>query len=412
MIDKPRASSWSPVLTVGLVAGSLYAGALPVTAQADEPEVIASMDTLRFQSPSKGTTRLVAGRTGQAQEFHFDKGSSGVFATSNIHGTPEWDHAAGFSFWVKGDGMDQLGGLEFIFDEDYSVRYDLVFLVEGTDWREVTVAWSDLVPVLPGPKARPLGGAGGNAPSKLSGLWFGRWWYWGDYPALTFAVDDIRLEPSIDRERTDYRPAGDPLARVRAELKNGEKITIVTMGDSLTDKRHWANRQTAWVDLLGEALGSRHHVAAAIVNPAIGGTQLRQNVILIRRWSLRTPEPDLVTIFFGGNDWDAGMRGEEFERACEDAVDRVRRATRGKADVLLMTTNPTATRWTETGELAAACRRAAKDRNCGLADTERAFHAAGQSDQNRLYVDDRVHLSRAGHQVVADTVLKAITGTE
>ena len=96
------------------------------------------------------------------------------------------------------------------------------------------------------------------------------------------------------------------------------------------------------------------------MNPAIGGTQLRQNLILIPRWLARAPEPDLVTIFFGGNDWDAGMRGEEFTRACEDAVDRVRRATRGKADVLLITTNPTATRWTETAELAEACRRAAR----------------------------------------------------
>ena len=72
-----------------------------------------------------------------------------------------------------------------------------------------------------------------------------------------------------------------------------------------------------------------------------------------------------MAIFFGGNDWDAGMRGEEFARACEDAVDRVRRATGGKADILLITTNPTVTRWTETAEMAEACRRAARSRNCG-----------------------------------------------
>jgi hypothetical protein len=53
-------------------------------------------------------------------------------------------------------------------------------------------------------------------------------------------------------------------------------------------------------------------------------------------------------------------------------VDRVRRATRGKADVLLLTPNPAASRWTETAELAGACRRAARDRNAGLADTEAA----------------------------------------
>ena len=107
-----------------------------------------------------------------------------------------------------------------------------------------------------------------------------------------------------------------------------------------------------------------------IVNPAIGGTQLRQNLVLIPRWLDVAPEPDLVTIFFGGNDWDAGMRGEEFRRGCDDAVDRIRRATKGKADVLILTTNPAASRWTEATELAEACRLAARDRNAGLADTE------------------------------------------
>ena len=34
------------------------------------------------------------------------------------------------------------------------------------------------------------------------------------------------------------------------------------------------------------------------------------------------------------------MRGEQFRETCLDAIDRIRRATRGKADVLIMTTLP------------------------------------------------------------------------
>jgi lysophospholipase L1-like esterase len=377
--------------------------------RAEDPGVIDSMDHLRFRLPKNGTTRLIEGRSGRAVEFHFNKDDRG-FATSNTRGTPEWDRAAGFSFWVKGDGSDQFAGLEFIFDEDYAVRYDFVFPIKGSEWRKVTVAWEDLVPVLPGPMAKPVGGKDGNPPSKLSALWVGRWWYWANYPVLNFAIDDIRLEPTIEREHIAADPGGEPLSRVREKLKAGKAVTIVTMGDSLTDKRHWGNRQVCWVDLLRQRIKERFGSDVNLVNPAIGGTQLRQNVILIPRWLDRAPEPNLVTIFFGGNDWDAGMRGEEFTRACEDAVDRVRRATKGQADLLLITTNPTAGRWTETGELAEACRRAARARNCGIADTERAFHEAGRQDRDRLYVDDRVHLSRAGHELVADTVLKAIAG--
>jgi lysophospholipase L1-like esterase len=180
------------------------------------------------------------------------------------------------------------------------------------------------------------------------------------------------------------------------------------MGDSLTDKHHWANREVCWVDLLRQGLKDAYRSDVTIVNPAIGGTQLRQNVILIPRWLATVPEPDLVTFFFGGNDWDSGMRGAEFRRTCTDAVNRVRRATRGKADVLLITTNPSAARWGAIEELAEACRDAAKDRRAGLADTDRAFVAAGRDNPNPLFVHDRVHLSKAGHAIVAETVIKAI----
>ncbi len=180
------------------------------------------------------------------------------------------------------------------------------------------------------------------------------------------------------------------------------------MGDSLTDKRHWANRDVAWVDLLKDRLKKEYGSDVTIVNPAIGGTQLRQNLILMPTWLARAPEPDLVTVFFGGNDWDAGMRGEEFTATSKDAIERIRNATQGKADVLILTANPSAARWDALAQLAEACRAAAQDRNAGLADTDRAFHAAGRDDHDRLFVHDRVHLSRAGHEAVAETVAKAI----
>ena len=46
-----------------------------------------------------------------------------------------------------------------------------------------------------------------------------------------------------------------------------------------------------------------------LVNPAIGGTTLSQNVILMPRWLQVAPSPDLVVIWFGGNDWDTDVRG-------------------------------------------------------------------------------------------------------
>ncbi len=125
MIEKQATPSLSPALAVARIAVGLLVGILPLNAQADDAGVIASLDSLRFQAPSKGTTRLVAGRTGQAQEFHFDKDSPGVFATSNIHGSADGTARPVSPSGSRGMERTSFGGLEFIFDDDYSVRYDL-----------------------------------------------------------------------------------------------------------------------------------------------------------------------------------------------------------------------------------------------------------------------------------------------
>ena len=387
----------------------LCAVALGPLARAEDGALISAMDDGRFHAPEeKGAVEVVAGKVGKATHFRFDADARGVFCTSNLRGDPAWDRAEGFSFWVKGDGVDGFGGLEFIYDDDYAVRYDLAFPVKGDAWTKVTVSWRDLVSVLPGPRSRTLGTPGGPEPSKLSGLWFGKWWYWGDYPALGFAIDEIRLEPTIRRQPDPTPPEGPPLSRLLAKLKGEAPITVVTMGDSLTDLRHWSNREVAWPGLLKDRLKQKFGANVSVVNPAIGGTQLKQNLALIPTWLDKAPAPDLVTVFFGGNDWDAGMRGEEFEGVVADAIDRIRRATRGESDILILTTNPSAERREATAELAQACRVAAKARRAGLADTEAAFHAAGRDDRDRLFVHDRVHLSRAGHDVVVEAIMKAI----
>jgi lysophospholipase L1-like esterase len=376
--------------------------------RADDNE-IASMDTLRFTPPkAKGRADLIEGKFGKSNAFHFEKDCSSTFFTSNLYGNPSWDKAAGFSFWVKGLGHDGFAGLQFIFDENYAARYDFTFKVSGSEWTKIVVAWNDLIPVLPGSAAKPLNASNGNPPSKLSALWIGKWWYWGDYPALSFAIDQIQLEAKIERDTSLHLPQGAPLARVAAKLKAGQPITIVTMGDSLTDKRHWANRQVCWVDLVQTEAKQRFQSEIRVINPAIGGTQLRQNLVLIPKWLEQSPEPDLVTIFFGGNDWDSGMRGPDFTSACIEAIDRVRQATHGKTDVLLITTNPSFKNWDRTNDLAQACRAAAKSRRSGLADTRATFELEGDSDRIKLFVDDHVHLSRIGHEKVAQTVMSAI----
>lgn len=379
----------------------------PALSLAESP-LIDSFDELKFRVPAqKGTAKAVPGHAGQAMELSFEKDSPSVFFISNIKGQPQWDEAAGFSFWLKGDGSSDVGALQFIYDEDYGVRYEFAFPLKNKEWHQVTVAWRDLLPVLPGKNSNPLDAKTSNKPSKLSALWMGKWWHWRDYPAHSFAIDELRLEPKV---KTPAVPPAKGLGNLREKLESGMPITIVTMGDSLTDTRHWANREVAWPGLLKQRLEAKYKSKVRIVNPAIGGTQLRQGLIQIPRWLIETPEPDLVTVCYGGNDWEGGMRGPQFLETNSNGVDLIRRATKGQAEVMLLTTVPAVERWTTAAELAAAGRKAAANQKAGLADLEDAFHVAGTKDPERLFVKDKVHLSPSGHELVAETVLKAIEG--
>src|SRR4051794_36987219 len=100
----------------------------PALLRAGDSGLIASMDEVRFTAPKdKGQVVLVEGKSAKAHRFSFAKGARSAFATSNLRGSPAWDKAAGFSFWVQGDGSDAFGGLELIYDNDFAVRYDYCF---------------------------------------------------------------------------------------------------------------------------------------------------------------------------------------------------------------------------------------------------------------------------------------------
>jgi lysophospholipase L1-like esterase len=183
------------------------------------------------------------------------------------------------------------------------------------------------------------------------------------------------------------------------------------MGDSLTDKRHWANRQTLWCELLAKQLKAKHGIDVTLVNPAIGGTTLSQNLILMPRWLKDAPRPDLVMIWFGFNDYDTGLRAERFSDYLRLAVDRVRAMTSDSADVLLLTTNPAHARWQTMQELEQTVRDVANEKNTGLADIAAEFRKAGTPDEalkQTYWAWDKTHLGPKGHQITAETVLRAI----
>ena len=410
-----RRSGFLVVVRGLLLAGAALAAFLPA---ASAQTVILDMDTVRHkptevadkdnQKVPAGTVELVEGKFGKACLFSLREAAGPGFMTVWVAATPEWDEAAGLSFWVKGDGSTHWGGLELIDGNDYALRYGYCFPIDSTEWTRVVVPWRDLIPELAGPL---VGAKGGFAPSAFRNVWFGKWFYWRERPAHSYAIDQMVLEKTIDPDRAGATAERAGAARALAKLKAKKAVTIVTMGDSLSDKRHWANRQVLWSELLVARIKEKYGAEATLVNPAIGGTTLTQNLILMPQWLKEAPKPDLVTVWFGFNDWDSGVRGERFKEYLRLAVDRIRRMTGGEADVLLMTTCPAHARWDTPGEMADAVREVAREKKTALADVAAEFHKVAGPDEalgQGYWVSDKTHLGPKGHEVAAAAVLKAI----
>lgn len=386
------------------------------TAPAQEPQVLFDMDTLRHRPTEVtakdgtktpvGTATLVDGKFGRAVQFTFADNMRSAFMTAGIPADPAWDSSAGFSFWVKGDGSRSFGGIELIDKSNFALRYGYCFPIDSTEWTKITIAWDDLTPELAGPV---VDAKSGYKPSGFGNFWFGKWHYWRDFPGHSYTIDQVVIEPKIDRPAL---PApGEPLARFKAKLQQKKSVTIVTMGDSLTDFRHWANKTTNWPTMLTKDLQARFGSEVKLVNPAIGGTTLSQNIVLIPRWLAEAPSPDLVTVCFGYNDWDSGVRGERFKEYLRLAIDRIRRVTRGEADILLITTCPAHARWETMRELEQAAAEVAAEKKVALADIATEFRKPGSPDEalkQTYWAWDKTHLGAKGHEVVKATVLRAI----
>ncbi len=398
-------------IAIVLTSAATAAGQTPQPLLCDLSRVLHKPGEVTAKDNKKipaGTVELVDGRFGKACKFTLVESTSPQLFTAWVNPTVDWNQFDGFSFWVKGDGSKSCGGLELIDGDDFGQRYGYCFPIQSKEWVKVTVPWSDVVPEL---SSALVDAREGYAPDHFRNVWVGKWFYWRDYPACSFTLERMALEKHIERDATDYRPKEPGVPRLLARLKARKPVTIVTMGDSLTDKRHWANRERLWAEELVAQLKKTYGGEVTLVNPAIGGTTLSQNVILMPRWLQDAPAPDLVTIWFGGNDWDSGVRGDRYRQYLEMAVDRVRRATKGQAEVLVMTTCPGFAAWETRNELCRAAFEVARERKTGFVDAATAFHKAGSREEalkRQYWAWDNVHLGAGGHALIADAVLRAI----
>ena len=409
-----------------LLAVAILGSAGQLAIAGDEPTgpvLFGKDEVARWKTDDKnpaGKLEIVDGKFGKAVKFSFDKSDGARFFTGYTKTPAEADDCAGVSFWVKGDGSDNFGCLHLI-DSTYAKRYDFAFPVKNTEWTKITVPWCDFMPVIAGPVIDPKTGF---KPSGVEAYFFGKFHYWPDRPAHSFTMDTLALEKTIDVDKTDYTPKGDPLERLRAKLKDKKPITIVTMGDSLTDKKHNSNSPATvktWAEQLADKIKAKYGSEVKYVNPSLGGRTLGACSVLIPTWLKDAPQPDLVTVFFGGNDYDTFTAQKTsdadmttyFNGWQAQNVDRIRRLTKGSPDIILMTTAPGFKRWDTYKPLIEATKAAAKDKKTALADIDAAFHAAGDAEtlvKDKYWHWDNVHMGPKGHELICDAMMKVIEG--
>jgi lysophospholipase L1-like esterase len=127
-----------------------------------------------------------------------------------------------------------------------------------------------------------------------------------------------------------------------AKLKRGEHVTIVALGDSITEVTFHTQGRMNWVGLLEEALFEEYGKGVCtLINSGICGDSYRNCQSRLERDVLRF-EPDLVILALGMNDPQNGRDGlPAFRENVRSVVSRIRES--GKSEILIRTPNPIVT---------------------------------------------------------------------
>lgn len=377
-----------------LLAGAAWSG----------PVVLDECDDATLWQASKppAAVAAAAGAAAEAKALQITLPGevSRSLARTYVPGSAAWDGYQGLSFQVKGDGSDQFGCLAVTGTYSF-VAY---FPLQSTEWHQVTVSWADLIPES---QVEPIGTPGSMPPSGITGLRFGSRWTIGHnnapIPPHSFCVDRIQLEEVVPPPAA--APAARPMAEVLALLKSRHPVRIQCMGDSITAGTGLPNRDrqryaVLMQDLLRRWLGYDDVICES---RAVGGAKSTD----ARAWVPRDfagPTPDLVTLWIGYNDKSNGFTRAYYKASVNDYLDRVCRATGGRAAILLLATGPgCGPRFVMLDDYAEAIREIGRERGLPVFDMNAFLKAVGRDRIDTLFCD-LAHPNEDGHRAIADAL--------
>ena len=201
-----------------------------------------------------------------------------------------------------------------------------------------------------------------------------------------------------------------------------KKQRILFFGDSITQM---GVNPGGYITRMNEALKKRGLAwQYELVGAGIGGNKV-YDLYLRMDSDVLAKEPDVVVIWVGVNDvwhkasFGTGTDPDKFEKFYTAIIKKLQ----AKGIKVFLTTPATIGERTDfsnpqDGDLnyyANIIRRLAKTNNCGLIDLRKTFldynlQHNPENKESGILTTDRVHLNDAGNSLVADEMLKAVTG--
>lgn len=195
------------------------------------------------------------------------------------------------------------------------------------------------------------------------------------------------------------------VSRTRSDLEAGARVSIVTLGDSIT--AGYSVRRgfpSFWKQMLAEKYPD---AVVEMINSGISGDTSMDGLARLD-WAALSYEPDLVTINFGINDCVLGLGQEEFEINLVEMVRRIRSGP--NSEILLLSSQPLETPPYDrmVRDYYQALERVAKEMDVGFVDVYGAWmrRVKEGTPLSSFIIPGLDHPNETGYRIIADELMR------